>query len=118
MIDLKVDLNNELVFANGELSSVSGIEAIQQGLRLKLHHFKGEYFLDKFFGLDFWFVISNKKVSKESVDAHIKKQILDYPGVVGITGYTSSLNKSTRHFEVNIKEIKCESGSFVFTGVI
>ncbi len=118
MIDFKVNANNELVFQDGQLLIVSDLEAVQQGLRQKLHHIKGEYFLDKFYGLDFFYVITNKKVSKESVDAHIKKQILDYPGVISITGYTSVLNKTTRHLEINIKEIKCISGAFVFSGVI
>ena len=118
MIDFKVNDNNELVFDDGQLLTVSELEAVQQGLRQKLNHIKGEYFLDKFYGLDFFNVVTNKKVSKDSVDAHIKKQILDYPGVISITGYTSALNKATRHLEINIKEIKCVSGSFIFSGVI
>jgi hypothetical protein len=118
-VDFKVNLDNELVFStDGQLETVSEIEAIQQGLRLKLNHTKGEYFLDKFYGLDLIYVVTNKKVPKENIDAHIKRMILEYPGVISIAGYRSEINKVTRHFTITIQEIKCIAGSFKYTGGI
>lgn len=112
-VDIKITSDNLMYFVDGVLQTVESLEAIQQGLRTKLQHFRGEYFLDKFYGLDFFNVVTNKKVSKESVDGHIKRQITSYPGVLGIQNYTSTLNKSTRHLEISVN-VLCKDGNFQF----
>ena len=114
-MDIKVNDSGALVIENNDLAIVENVEAIRQDITTRLRTFKGEAFLQKDIGVDYYYVVFNKRVDQATVDFHIKNVIKETQGVISVSGYMSRLNKSTRTLDVSISEITTVAGNFAFT---
>jgi len=103
-MDLKIDLTSrDLVFTNGDLSIVSGLEAIQQRLQIKLLFFFNEWFLDKSLGLDWFGTVYIKNPDQSLIDNMILVAVTDDPSVISILEYSSTYNILHRSFTIVLK---------------
>lgn len=116
MIDLKLDLTtNDIIFQNGDISfTAPGQESLAQRLNIKLRFFMGEWFLNMDFGIPYFQQIFVKPVVQYTIDAIFKSQILETPGVLELTSYTSSFDNVSRTFTLSFEVISEQGDSLDF----
>lgn len=96
MKDLALTTDDELQVVDGDLSFVADSDQIAQHLRTRLHLFYNEWIFDPGSGVKFFEEVFVKSPDLSIVDGLIKATILDTPGVVELTSYTSTLDDVTR----------------------
>ena len=89
---------------------ITGKEAIRQRIITGIKTFKGEWFLNINYGLDYIGVIFNRKAPLDLVNSAVRARIMSTPGVVGLNGYFASIEKSTRTLKVFIKQVVTDDG--------
>lgn len=103
-MDLKIDLNTrDLVFTDGDLSIISGLEATQQRLQVKLLFFFNEWFLDTTLGLDWFGTVYIKSPDQTLIDNMILVSITDDPSIISVLEYSSSYNILYRRLTIALK---------------
>lgn len=103
-LDLKLNKDtHDLLITNGDLSLVEKSEQIAQNLKIRLQFFSGEWFLDTTKGLPFYSDILVKNPNIPDVDALIKAEILDTPGVLELLEFISSYTNASRTYSINFK---------------
>lgn len=95
--------DGHLAIEKGDLVLADGIEAIEQHLRIRLHMFKGEWFLDQKVGMPYLEKILVKNPNLAAVSGIFRKAILTTPGVIGIDALSLNLNRGTRRLAVTFK---------------
>lgn len=101
--DLKIDEHTgDLVMgADGDFEWVTGIDAIEQDIRLALSLFQGEWFLDITAGIPYHQQILGKKPPPLLAIREIfRKQLLAVPGVAEILSLEVGFNNRTRETSV------------------
>lgn len=101
--DIKLDKDShDLQLIGGrDLIITNGIsESVVQRLGIKLQFFKGEWFLNKLFGIPYNQVVFQKGVNQTRVDKVFREQILNTEGVVEITSFESSFDSVRRIYSV------------------
>ena len=100
MSDLNQQDSGDIEITNNNIDLVLGQEEVRQRLLQRLRTFLGEWFLDKSIGVPYFQDILVKNPNLNLVDAILKVEITETPGVLELLEYDSSLNKSTRQFSV------------------
>lgn len=101
MIYRKLDSNGDYVFGQGAGNFLQDSpETVAQAVATRLKLFKGEWFTDTTAGTPYSSsVLGAGKIS--SYDNAIQEVILQTPGVVRITKYSSAVNSIARAAEIN-----------------
>lgn len=94
---------HDLVIENYNLVIVEGIDRVRQHLRTRLWFFKGEWFLDTTYGVDYYGSILIKNPNLSTVASIIKSTILDTPNVNQLLEYEQDFNIVTRELNVSFK---------------
>jgi len=100
-MDFKLNTDHDIDITDYAMSVIDGDEAIKQRLLVHLLIFKGEWFLDTDLGIPYYQTIFQKGVSKDTVDAILKREIEGVEGISRITSFTSALNSATREYTCN-----------------
>ena len=95
MNDLGLTENHDLRIVNGDLVMVSGSAAIAQHIKQRLLAILGEWFLDQSVGLPWFDTILGKYRSLDVVEALIRTQITETPGVEELTSFSLSVDENT-----------------------
>ncbi len=97
-MDWKINEDNELVFVNGDLVFVSGIDAVVQGCRIVLQMFQGEWFLNLDAGIPYWQSILGFKpsVAIEAARIFFRRELELVPGVDKVIKLDISYSGPTR----------------------
>lgn len=96
MSDLKLTKNNDLEILNGSLVLLTNKdEWIAQRVRIRLHTYKGEWYLDKTIGVPYFQTILKKNTPKDLVDSIFKRVISDTAGVKNILKFSSTISSNT-----------------------
>lgn len=84
--DLKLDaVTNDIVLdSTGDLTFISGVEAIASDLKSRWLAFKGEWFLDLDLGIDYWGVVFVKAPDLGAIEAEYRREALATPGVAAV----------------------------------
>lgn len=116
MKDLAIDLNttHDLDLVRNDLYLVSEREYLLQKISIVLQFFFGEWYLDTSVGLPLYQILFVKKPDVATIDAMIKKAILDIDGVTELSSYSSRYDSTTREFFVET-EIKTIYGDITAT---
>lgn len=85
----------------GNLSIVSGVDAIGQHLRMRLWLFRGELNYDTSAGLPYYESILTKPASLTLIESIYRDEVLATPGVLAIDNLELTLNRSTRELDVD-----------------
>jgi hypothetical protein len=101
-IDLAIDENNDLVFKDGDLYFVTGIDAIVQQCRIALQMFQGEWFLNLDAGLPYWDKILGQKpsIALQAMQIYVRRELELVDGVLDITKLETSYDRGTRTLRV------------------
>jgi hypothetical protein len=100
-VDLEL-VDGDLAIAAGEASLIDGAEQVAQALDTHLHLFRGEWFLDRSFGVP-WFesILGQRMIDISTFDAILKSEILGVEGVNRIVAYESEFLRATRTYSVS-----------------
>lgn len=103
MSDLLMDLDtNDLKIINGDLSIVTGTDAIAQDLQQTLQVWLGEWFLDTTKGIAYRQQILVKNPNMDIVQADLINAAAAVPGVTQILDSSFSYGASNRSLTVSI----------------
>lgn len=102
-IDLKLDSDNQVVFENGDLVFVSGIDAVVQQCRVVLQMFQGEWFLNLDAGIPYWQSILGEKTRAaiEAARIFFRRELELVSGVDKVTKLDISYSGTSRTLTVN-----------------
>lgn len=73
-------------------------DSTAQRLKIRLLTFKGEWFLNTNFGIPYYQVVFQKRVTKGQVDSIFRVEILSTPDVETIVNFDSIFNNATREY--------------------
>jgi hypothetical protein len=93
---------NDLLITSGDLSIVTGSDAIAQDLQQTLQVWFGEWFLDTTQGIPFKQQILVKNPVIDLVQADIINAALNVPGVTGVTGLELDYNVNNRTLSMSL----------------
>lgn len=104
-IDLRLDPDAwDLLVSNGDLSFVSGLDAVAQGVRFVVQLFFGEWFANRAAGVR-WLAndlvspeqaILGQKFNAVKARAELRREILLVPGVAEVVSLDVSFDRTTR----------------------
>jgi hypothetical protein len=103
MSDLLMDLStNDIKIINGDLSIVSGTDAIAQDLQQTLQVWLGEWFLDTSKGVPFKQDILIKNPNVDLVQADIVNAAANVPGITQILNVSFTYSNANRTFSITV----------------
>ena len=97
MKDFKITTTNGLNLQSGDFELISQKERIIQHVKTALYTFKNEWILDKKRGIDYPSGLKNTNF----LEYEIRTQILQVEGVVSISDYSQSFDKSTLFVKID-----------------
>ncbi len=91
----------DLKIVSGDFVLVDDAERVAQSVEIRMRAFRGEWFLDRTFGLP-WFqsVLGGKMISSAEYDAVVKATILEVEEVNRITSFSSEFDRANRKYSV------------------
>ena len=97
MSDLQIDrlTQNDLVFEQGDLVLVSGLEYVQQRLRIRLDFGQGEWFLDTAEGVPYKEQILVRNPDLQVISAILRDRILSMPEITRLTSFDLGFDNAT-----------------------
>jgi len=99
--DIKLDSDTkDLVIENGDLVLVSGVDALEQDIRLQLGFFQGEWFLDESVGVPYYQSILVKNPNLIGIKELFRAKLLSIPGVDEVLSLNLTYTNATRTLEV------------------
>lgn len=101
MTDIYLDkTNHDIVVRDNDLILVSGLEQVEQALRIRLWFFRSEWFLDTSKGLLDYENILVKSPNLGEVESLIKATILGTPDVLDLLEFDMTFDRSARSLGV------------------
>lgn len=101
MSDLQQTSRGDIEIVNNTLVLVESEDEVKQRLAQRLRTFFGEWFLDNEIGLPYYENIFIKNPNAGLVEAIIKDEITDTPGVLELLSFDIEIDKATRHLTVD-----------------
>jgi len=101
--DFKLNKDGYLTEINGDLVFVYNDDQLRQQVIQKLKVFKGEWFINRLEGLDYYEYILVKNPNISLIEASIRYAVLSVPGVYNIDYINLSFNNKTRTLKIDIK---------------
>jgi len=86
--NLATDSTGDLLEEKGQLSQVTGIDAIAQGIASDLKTFLGEYWLDKSIGVPYYGVVFKKSTDLSLIKTLLKNEIQKREDVIEVTKFS------------------------------
>jgi hypothetical protein len=105
-MDLKLDGTGDLDTTGGELSLVTGAEAMAQQGKMRLRMLLGEWHLDQRQGMP-WLqiILAVKPFPAEYAISKIRQALLGVPGIVGVRNLSVTPEVSTRQASVSFEAV-------------
>lgn len=94
-VDLLLDTDGDLDLTAG-LQFTTGLQAVQQGIDLRLSNFKGEWFANTNDGIPYFQEILGSKFNKLRVVQIFREALLQTPGVLEILSLDVNFDAGTR----------------------
>jgi hypothetical protein len=98
-IDFLLDDNGDLVLTSDLVFSI-GINAVAQGIRIRIQTFRGEWFLDLDHGVPYYQDLLGHKYNEIKARAAFRDAILSSPGVDDLLSLEVEFNNQTRELTV------------------
>jgi len=94
----KLDDDGDIVTQGTQF--LTGVNEIEQTIRTRLRLFLGEYFRDITDGTPWFEQILGKGASMDAREAALRNRIVNTPGVVRLTSFSTDFDLSTRKYTV------------------
>ena len=117
MSDLKLATDHDLDVSENDLIIIDGQTEIKQSLKTRLLMVKGDWYLDTTTGLPYYEDIWVKNPNLANIDALIKAEILDTPGVTGLIAYDSEFDDTLRKLTVSFT-VDTNNGQIPITEIL
>lgn len=101
MIVRQLDNNHDWTFGHGLGNYLDNSDAIVQCVKTKLLALKGDWFLNREDGID-WFDYLTKNPNTKQLEIDVKTEIFKVEGVININSFDILLNPNTRQFLIKI----------------
>ena len=101
MISRSLNSSNDLYLLNGRISTVQDGNEVLQHVRTRLLTYQAEWFLDTTAGVPYLQSILIKPANLSATESIIKSEILQTPGVDGLSSFGLEFNKTTRTLNIN-----------------
>lgn len=101
--DLALDANGDLLLSSGDLQLVTGAASIVSDVRARLQFFRGEWFLDESKGLPYFQFILTKAPSLPTVQALLRAELMDTPGITDVLELKLIRDPSTRRLSASFR---------------
>ncbi len=101
MISRSLNSSNDLYLLNGRISTVQDGNEVLQHVRTRLLTYQAEWFLDTTAGVPYLQSILIKPANLSATESIIKSEILQTPGVEGLSSFGLEFNKTTRTLNIN-----------------
>ena len=89
--DLQVDADGYVILENGDLSQVTGDEAIAQALRIRLRSIKGEWFLNIDYGLNHDILFARPR-NMAKIRREFRRVVMSTPGVSAMQDFQAGFD--------------------------
>jgi hypothetical protein len=117
MKSIKFDTDDgSMTLVNGDVEIITGKEAYKQNVISFLHIAKGEYFLNKDYGIDYFNTGYTTEDKKELFDAQVLFWLRKRPYITAIEGYKSSFEDGI--LTVTIEKIYTVEGDIIIGEVL
>lgn len=101
--DIALDAGGDWYLSGQDLAMLSGLEAIQQSVRIRLQFFKGEWFLDLLAGVPFYEQVLIKAPDVNVMRSIFATAILETPGVLALPELSLVFDRSARALTVTFR---------------
>ena len=110
-------LYGDILIENGDLSLLTGFDAIEQHLKQRLKTFYGEWFLNKKVGVPYFEQVFVKNYNANILDSVFKKIIIETPGIIQLLEFSLEIDSSDRELYLTFKA-SCVEGVIDFSEAI
>jgi len=101
MQDIKLDkTTHDVIFENGDLVLISGLDRVEQQIKIRLLFFYGEWFLNSTFGVRYYEDVLVGNPNFDQIEDMLKAEIADVDSVNEITEFSSNFISSSRQLNV------------------
>jgi hypothetical protein len=87
---------HDIVFVNGELTTVSDLDAIAQHVKIRLLFFKGEWELNLDEGVPYWTDVLVVGPDLRAIESLLRQVVLGTPGISSIVSFSIDHDRSAR----------------------
>ena len=101
MISRSLNSSNDLYLLNGQIAVIQDGNEVLQNVRTRLLTYQAEWFLDTTAGVPYLQSILIKPANLSATESLIKSEILQTPGVEGLSSFGLEFNKTTRTLNIN-----------------
>ncbi|MCH9835117.1 hypothetical protein K0U83_05620 [bacterium] len=108
MADLKLNADGDLDITDGNLSLVTGDDAIVQQITIRLKLILGEWFLDNRVGLPVFEEIFVKNPDLTRVRSIYRQAVIGTPGVSSLEEFNLGIDNETRTLSVDFRARKTD----------
>lgn len=115
MADLKLDANGDLDLTDGNVTLVTGDDAIAQQITIRLRLILGEWFLDTRVGIPYFGDIFVKNPDLTRVRSIFRQTILGTPGIAAFEEFSLSVDNPTRTLSVEFRAKKTDGEVLDYT---
>lgn len=98
-VDLLLDDEGDLVLTSGLVFS-TGLNAVAQGIRIRIQSFRGEWFLDLDHGVPYYQDLLGQKFNEVKARAAFRTAIITAPGVTELLSLIVTFDRPTRALNV------------------
>jgi hypothetical protein len=98
-VDLLLDDDGDLILIS-DLMFSTGLNAVAQGIRIRIQSFKGEWFLDLDHGVPYYQDLLGQKFNEVKARAAFRTAILSAPGVTELTSLEVTFDRASRALNV------------------
>lgn len=113
-MDLKMSSTSfDILVEGSDLQIVEGKDATVQYLKQVLAAFKGEWFLNTEFGIDYYGKVLIKNPDPNVLESEFKLAILDVPGVRNLIEFQLLVDPATREYEIDFT-VDTDEGTISF----
>lgn len=96
-------VDNDITIQNGDLSFVSGIDAIAQACKLMVQLFAGEWFLDQTLGIPYFEDIFIKNPNVPAIREIFKQKLLTVVGILDVLQINLSFESVRRTLTIRFR---------------
>lgn len=96
---------HDLVFTDGELTTVSSLDAIAQHVKVRLLFFKGEWELNLDEGVPYWTDILVIGPDLRAIESLLRQVVLGTPGITSIVSFSIAHDRANRTLEATFEAI-------------
>jgi len=114
LTDLPLDPDtHDLLFTGGDLVMLDPGDALAQRIRIRLRSWKGEWYLDSTFGVDYRGKVLVKNADRAVVANQFRSIVESTPGVARIVTFETDYDATARKMTITRCAVEADSGALV-----